>query len=118
MGVTEAMSHQDKPLRELAEIMALPGKWRERDHDAGCKGCVRDECAKELEQALPALEKLVAEARLEEALFWLGPAGLEKLVAEARLEEALFWLGPAGTIDRMKRLADLRRAAGSTGSGT
>lgn len=97
MGVTEAMSHQDKPLRELAEIMALPGKWRERDHDAGCKGCVRDECAKELEQALPALEKLVA---------------------EARLEEALFWLGPAGTIDRMKRLADLRRAAGSTGSGT
>ena len=105
MGVTEAMSHQDKPLRELAEIMALPGKWRERDHDAGCKGCVRDECAKELEQALPA--------ELEQAL----PA-LEKLVAEARLEEALFWLGPAGTIDRMKRLADLRRAAGSTGSGT
>ena len=70
MGVTEAMSHQDKPLRELAEIMALPGKWRERDHDAGCKGCVRDECAKELEQALPALEKLVAEARLEEAEWW------------------------------------------------
>jgi hypothetical protein len=85
---------------KLGAVMALPAKWRRQAEPlsrlsesnqiiAGWLQILADE----LEQALPEMEKLLTEARREEAEWWDAPRG--------RCLE-----------DRQQRMADLRRVAG------